>query len=308
MYFCYFDNKKERQTMKIIHFSIICSLTAMLSACGDSATSAQEPPELSSSSIDSDKSSSSSIESSSSSITKPVSSSENEPVSSSSSSQNSTNYNPETGLLTDERDGKVYKTTKIGNQIWMAENLNFDIRDYKTTIVSELDELMGETIGYKSETTCPKSSTEEDCDKYGRLYTQTGFLLSLNDERVYRKTPSVPEAIQPYQGVCPKGWHIPNHEEWQNLFDNAYLDEIISVEDGGNNKSGFNAKVIGFAHQESSKETYENAPVYDSDITVYASVYEASAKKVLAIWIGKNNASTKEVDKNLHFAVRCLKD
>ena len=96
-----------------------------MAACSDDGSSSLDYPEPeSSSSVESssEEASSSSIEESSSSVS-------SSSVSSSSVEESSSSQEPESSssvqVFIDERDGQAYRYVVIGEQTWMAQNLNY---------------------------------------------------------------------------------------------------------------------------------------------------------------------------------------
>ena len=95
------------------------------------------------------------------------------------------------GEMTDPRDGMVYKTTTIGGQVWMAENLNyFDIEGAPSSIKNDW---------------CYWDKPE-NCESAGRLYTW-----------------------KVAQRICPEGWHLPTNEDWTALLVAVEADSVNEI-------------------------------------------------------------------------------
>lgn len=116
--------------------------------------------------------------------------------------------------ITDDRDGKTYNTVQIGDQCWMAQNLNIG-----TMINVGNDQDNNGTI----EKYC-YYNTEGICTIYGGLY-------QWNEMMGYSTTQGI-------QGICPQGWHLPGLSDWGLLTD--FL--------GGEGVAGGKMKETGFLH------------------------------------------------------------
>ena len=105
------------------------------------------------------------------------------------------NADDNTGSVTDI-DGNVYQTVKIGNQVWIVENLRTTKYNDGTPIP-----LVTDTTAWKALTTpgyCYYNNTThaDSIKKYGALY---------NWYAVDTKK------------IAPKGWHVPTDAEWTIL-------------------------------------------------------------------------------------------
>ena len=86
---------------------------------------------------------------------------------------------PQKGTMKDPRDEKTYKTVKIGDQVWMAENLALEITEINGNPGSTNDCLILGGNGKKS-----------NCKKYGQFYSALAASVA-----------------------CPDGWHLPSASE-----------------------------------------------------------------------------------------------
>jgi uncharacterized protein (TIGR02145 family) len=171
-------------------------------------------------------------------------------------------------FLTDN-DGNLYKTVRIGNQLWMAENLKTTKYNDGTSIslVTENSEWFSLTTpGY-----CWYNNDVTNKADHGALYNW----YTVNTGK-----------------LAPAGWHVPTDAEWTTLgnylggdpvaggkLKEAGLAHWHSPNTGATNETGFSALPGGYRHDAGTFDSQSNygywwsATAYDASQTWFRSLY-----------------------------------
>jgi len=194
--------------------------------------------------------------------------------------------------FTDSRDEQTYNTVKIGEQCWMAENLNVGIL---------IDGNSNQTNNSTIEKYCHTNS-ESNCTIYGGLYQW--------DEMMNYSTTAGA------MGICPPDWHLPTDAEWTTL--TTYL--------GGESVAGGKMKEAGTTHWNSPNTGATNASgftglpgglLYDgifyNDLGSIGHWWSSTQDSTINAWWLKlfydyANVGHSYGIRSYGFSVRCLRD
>jgi uncharacterized protein (TIGR02145 family) len=189
------------------------------------------------------------------------------------------------------QDGKVYKTVKIGNQIWMTENLNVSTYRNGDTIPQVQDPKAWSRL--TTGAWCYYGGKAETGTRYGKLYNW----YAINDPR----------------GLAPEGWHSPTDAEWVTLtnFLGGKIESSMKIKSNkgwsqngnGTNESGFSALPGG---TRSINEAFSFAGDYGYWWT--SSSFDGSSAWNRFLAYNNNYIGRSTGWKQFGNSVRCIKD
>lgn len=180
------------------------------------------------------------------------------------------------------------KTAKVGNQVWMVENLNVDHYRNGDSIPEVKSQQQWSNL--KTGAWCYYKNDSKNGEKYGKLYNW----YAVNDPR----------------GLAPREWHIPSQSELLELQssvnDNSNLLKAIgegSSSGAGTNSTGFSVKLGGYRGYHGNYyyigyDSYfwtssEGTPPFASSMYLYST---------------GNYIFFYDFDKVYGFSIRCVKD
>jgi uncharacterized protein (TIGR02145 family) len=203
----------------------------------------------------------------------------------------------EYGTLTDERDGKTYKTVVIGTQTWMAENLNYADSSLKT------------------QNLCYNNSLYS-CAKYGRLYTWAfamdgNGIFSTNGKGCASGKTCSP--TYPVRGICPEGWHLPTKTEFETLVTNvggeSTAGKMLKATNGWDS-NGNGTDVFGFSAFPAGLCNIYGYFHYAGEVACFwiAKEFDFGSGYYLRLDYEYESARLSYADKEQAYSVRCVKD
>ena len=113
----------------------------------------------------------------------------------------------ETGTLKDV-DGNTYKTVKIGEEWWMAENLKSSHYADGTEIPLITGDAAWASLEFTDKAFCYYDDSVAIAENYGALYSWAAAMNGAESSEL------IPSQVQ---GACPTGWHLPSDGEWMAL-------------------------------------------------------------------------------------------
>ncbi|MFN8257403.1 MAG: fibrobacter succinogenes major paralogous domain-containing protein [Bacteroidales bacterium] len=194
-------------------------------------------------------------------------------------------------------DGNVYNTIKIGNQVWLQENL----KSISFNDGTPINYFGNNQILWETDTTGAYTFYMDNKDQYkdplGGLYNWYVIDKSRNGGK----------------NICPPGWHVPSDEEWTNLMDIAdgvgeNLREVNSeywpeVFDQSNNRSGFSALGSGYYSSEGFYDGIKRICIWWTSTD-----YQYNNAGVWQIFYDQYETYSTKSPKNNGYSIRCIKD
>ncbi|HBF88796.1 MAG TPA: hypothetical protein DDX39_09155 [Bacteroidales bacterium] len=211
--------------------------------------------------------------------------------------------------FTDSRDGNHYNVVKIGNQIWMAENLAYLP---SVNMVADGSEDLAGAYYYVYDydgTDVNAAKATSNYAAYGVLYNWTAAMANSTSST------SNPSGVQ---GVCPTSWHLPSEAEWTELIDylggesvaGGKLKEIgtthwISPNEGATNETGFTA--LPCSNRESYGSSFHN-DIGEQGNWWSATEYDAADALSRYIYYYYSYLANINFPKAFGISVRCVRD
>ena len=190
-------------------------------------------------------------------------------------------------------DGNKYNTIQIGEQTWMAENLNVSkFRNGDPIAEAKTGEEWVQAGLDNRAAWCYYNNDPSNGKKYGKLYNWH----AVNDPR----------------GLAPEGWETASSIDWSGLISflggvDVASEKLKSVRDWedklGNNSSGFSAPPSGI------RDYYPDNNFYGLNIRgVWWTRDVYNEIRAIQISLTNNSYSMDKDIKGKGFSVRCIKD